>query len=83
MQISQSAGDANTSTETGSAGGGKVVYLSKGKGKGKSLLLNGLLLGSICTGIQVKLINHCQAVRIKQGNIQRTPRAYSESGSVS
>ena len=28
-----------------------------------SLFLNGL---SICTGIQVKLINHCQAVRIKQ-----------------
>ena len=66
VQISQSAGDANTSTETGSAGGGKVVYLSKGKGKGKSLFLNGLLLGSICTGIQVKLINLCQAVRIKQ-----------------
>ena len=66
VQISQSAGDANTSTETGSAGGGNVVYLSKGKGTGKSLFLNGLLLGSICTGIQVKLINLCQAVRIKQ-----------------
>ena len=25
-----------------------------------------LLLGSVCTEIQVKLINHCQAVRIKQ-----------------
>ena len=24
------------------------------------------LLGSVCTGIQVKPINHCQAVRIKQ-----------------
>ena len=34
--------------------------------RAKSLFLNGLLLGSICTGIQVKLINHCQAVRIKQ-----------------
>ena len=33
--------------------------------RAKSLFLNGLLLGSICTGIQVKLINHCQAVRIK------------------
>ena len=32
----------------------------------KSLFLNGLLLGSFCTEIQVKLINHCQAVRIKQ-----------------
>ena len=34
--------------------------------RAKSLFLNGLLLGSICKGIQVKLINHCQAVRIKQ-----------------
>ena len=34
--------------------------------RAKSLFLNGLLLGSICTGIQVKLISHCQAVRIKQ-----------------
>ena len=34
--------------------------------RAKSLFLNGLLLGSICSGIQVKLINHCQAVRIKQ-----------------
>ena len=32
----------------------------------KSLFLDGLLLGPVCTGIQVKLINHCQAVRIKQ-----------------
>ena len=32
----------------------------------KSLFLNGLSLGSFCTRIQVKLINHCQAVRIKQ-----------------
>ena len=43
-----------------------MVYLSKRKGTGKSLFLNGLLLGSICTGIQVKVISHCQAVRIKQ-----------------
>ena len=34
--------------------------------RAKSLFLNGLLLGSICTGIQVKLISHCQAVRIRQ-----------------
>ena len=34
--------------------------------RAKSLFLNGLLLGSFCTGIQVKLINHCQAVEIKQ-----------------
>ena len=30
----------------------------------KSLFLDGLLLGPVCTGIQVKLINHCQAVRV-------------------
>ena len=34
--------------------------------RAKSLFLNGLLLGSICTEIQVKLINHCQSVRVKQ-----------------
>ena len=42
-----------------------------------SLFFSGLLLGSICTGIQVKLIN--QTI----DNIQRTVRAYSEWGSVS
>ena len=34
-----------------------------------NLFLNGLLLGLICIGIQdmyIKLINHCQAVVIKQ-----------------
>ena len=34
--------------------------------RARSLFLNGLLLGSVYTGIQVKLINHCQAVRMKQ-----------------
>ena len=34
--------------------------------RSRSFFLNGLLLGSVCTGIQVKLINHCQAVRNKQ-----------------
>ena len=34
--------------------------------RAKSLFLNGILLGSICTGIQLKLISHGQAVRIKQ-----------------
>ena len=36
------------------------------KRRAKSLFLNGLFLGSICTGKQgvyVKLINHCQAIR--------------------
>ena len=37
VQISQSAGDANTSTETGSAGGGKVVYLQRGRGLGRAI----------------------------------------------
>ena len=37
LQISQSAGDANTSTETGSAGGGKVVYLQRGRGLGRAI----------------------------------------------
>ena len=34
--------------------------------RAKGLFLNGLLLGSVCAEIQVKLINHCQAVRVKQ-----------------
>ena len=34
--------------------------------RAKSLFLSGLLLGSVCTEIQVKLISHYQAVRIKQ-----------------
>ena len=62
----QSAADESKSTKTWSAWGGKVADLSKEKGQEPSPLLNGLLLGSICIGIQVKLINHCQAVRIKQ-----------------
>ena len=46
---------------------GKVADISKVRmRRGKSLFLNGILLGSICTGIQVKLVNHCQAVMIKQ-----------------
>ena len=50
----------------------------------KSLFLNGLLLGSTCTGIQVKLINHCQVSKDQTiDNKQRTLRAYSESRSVS
>ena len=36
------------------------------KRRAKSLFLHGLLLGSFCTGIQIKLINHCQPVRVKQ-----------------
>ena len=37
--------------------------------RARSLFLNGFLLGLICIGIQgiyIKLINHCQAVMIKQ-----------------
>ena len=56
--------DENKSTKTWSAWGGKVADLSKEKGQ--EPFLNALLLGSICTRKQVKLINHYQAVRIKQ-----------------
>ena len=45
---------------------GEERWLISQRRRAKSLFLNGLSLGSICTGIQVKLINHCQAVRIKQ-----------------
>ena len=51
-----------------------------------NLFLYGLLLGLICVGIQgvyIKLINHCQADDQIIDNIQRTVRAYSESGSDS
>ena len=56
--------DKNKSIETGSVWGGKVADLSKEKGQ--EPVPQWALLGSVCTGIQVKLINHCQAVRIKQ-----------------
>ena len=42
---------------------GEEGWLISQRRRAKSLFLNGLLLGSFCTGIQVKLINHCQAVR--------------------
>ena len=45
--------------------GGERWLISQRR-RAKSFFLHGLLLGSICTEIQVKLINHCQAVRIKQ-----------------
>ena len=45
---------------------GEERWLISQRRRAKSLFLNGLLLGSICTGIEVKLINHCQAVMIKQ-----------------
>ena len=45
---------------------GEERWLIYARGRAKTLFLNGLLLGAIRTGIQVKLINHCQAVRIKQ-----------------
>ena len=43
---------------------GEERWLISQRRRAKSLFLNGLLLGSIFTEIQVKLINHCQAVRI-------------------
>ena len=45
---------------------GEGRWLISQRRRAKSLFLLGLLLGSICTEIQVKLINHCQSVRIKQ-----------------
>ena len=45
---------------------GEERWLISPRRRSKSLFLNGLLLGSICIGIQVKLISHGQAVRIKQ-----------------
>ena len=45
---------------------GEERWLISPRRRSKSLFLNGLLLGAIRTGIQVKLISHCQAVRIKQ-----------------
>ena len=45
---------------------GEERWLIPQRRRARSLFLNGLLLGPVCTGIQVKLISHCQAVRIKQ-----------------
>ena len=48
---------------------GEERWLISQRRRAKSFFLNGLLLGSFCTGIQgiyIKLINHCQAVMIKQ-----------------
>ena len=59
--------DENKSTKTGSALGGKVADLSKEKGQ--KPVPQWAFIGFICIGIQgmyVKLINHCQEVRIKQ-----------------
>ena len=45
---------------------GEERWLISQRRRAKSLFLHGLLLGSFFTGIEVKLINHCQAVRVKQ-----------------
>ena len=45
---------------------GEGRWLISPRRRAKSLFLNGLLLSAICPGIQVKVINHCQAVRIRQ-----------------
>ena len=37
---------------------GKERWPISQRRRAKSLFLNGLLLGSVCTGIQIKLINH-------------------------
>ena len=41
------------------------------KEKGPEPLSPGAFIRFICTGIQIKLINHCQAVRVKQYIIYR------------
>ena len=57
--------DENKSTRTSPAWGGKVADLSKEKGQ--EPIFQWALIGfSLHWGIQVKLISHCQAVRIKQ-----------------
>ena len=57
--------DENKSTRTSPAWGGKVADLSKEKGQ--EPVPQWALIGfSLHWGIQVKLISHCQAVRIKQ-----------------
>ena len=54
----------NKSTKTWSAWGGTVADLSKEKGP--EPFPPWAFIRFIGTGIQIKLINHCQAVRIKQ-----------------
>ena len=75
--------DENTSTKTGSAWGGKVASLSEEKGleplsqwalTGFSLHRNA---GHICKAHQSVSDSNDQTI----DNIQRTLRAYSESGS--
>ena len=39
---------------------GEERWLISQRRRAKSLFLNGLVLGSVCTGIQVKLISHRQ-----------------------
>ena len=59
----------NKSTKTWSAWGGKVADLSKEKGPEPSPLC--AFIRFIHTRILIKLINHCQAVRVKQYIIYR------------
>ena len=63
-RVPPSTMDENKSTKTSSAWGGKVADLSREKGQAPCP--HWAFIGFICTGIQIKLINHCQAVRIKQ-----------------
>ena len=65
--LPRAATDKNKFTKTRSAWGGKVADLSKEKGQ--EPVPQWAFIGFICIGIQgvyVKLINHCQAVMIKQ-----------------
>ena len=59
----------NKSTKTWSAWGGEVADLSKEKGPEPLPLW--AFIRFIRTGIQIKVINHCQPVRVKQYMIYR------------
>ena len=64
---------------------GEERWLISQRRRARSLFLNVLLSGSICIGIQVKLIKSSLSGSEDQtiDNKQRTLRAYSESGAVS
>ena len=76
-----SATDENKSTKTRSAWGGKVANLSKEKGLDP--FPPWAFIRFIHIGMQIKLISHCQPVRIKQYRIYRELQGLSLSYSQS
>ena len=61
----------NKTTKTGSAWGGKVANLSKEKGL--EPFPPWAFIRFIRMGMQIKLISHCQPVRVKQYRIYTEP----------